>query len=223
MAVQTKEQGLLQRWIEIQGADGNMAAVKKGEELLVEFGDRLPKSVEPKTPKFVVWVDPETPLKDQCDKAGFELRGVRAEIVPWGKSDAPDKPYAIELTDGSKTLGKTWEKGMKDMDKGERRATIFEGIAQVKAHPEILNDRRLAFPGTAHDLYDIFQIFKEGEKIVVSPLSVVDTNTDCVTFDPAKEKVEGEGYSVNGVTIKEGKVTTALPTGFVFAALPKAA
>lgn len=174
-------------------------------------GERDPESKtdKPKGVRFSVWVDSITSLEDQCSKAGFRLEGIRAQVSPWGKLQTPSESYQVELSDGSDTVGKTWEKVMKGIGKDQRPATIFEGIALVKAHSEILDSRRLAFPATAHDMYDILQIGKNKDgEVVISPLFVGDSNKDHIAVEEVVE---------NGVVVREGMPATRLPFAVIFA------
>lgn len=159
------------------------------------------KSDEPKPVRFRVLVDPATSLLKQCEEAGFVLNLDPLKIGEWEgkkvKTDEELKPYFVEISDGSEAEGKTWEKAINGMGKEQRTTTVFEGIALVKDHPEILDKRRIVLPATSCGIYEIVQIEKKDGKVVISPLFVGDTNTDHIA--------------------KNGRPATKLPFAVLFA------
>lgn len=166
------------------------------------------KTGDPKVGRFDVWVD-TTPLDEQCTKLRIELQNIRTEITPWNpKLEVPSGSYQVEVSDGSDTVGKSWEKAMKGMGKDQRPATIFEGLGIVRKAPEIFGSRRLAFPASAHDTAEILQITKKDGKFTIKPLFVADSNIDHETT----QKVMRDGKMV-----EELKEPTDLPFALVFA------
>lgn len=202
------------------------------------------KSGDPKPFTYRVFVDPAKSIEELCKEAGVEiipalldgegkLKGLREwPEEPFNfddrkkpKPNGTVMPYTVELTnvvvndkgEQSTTAGVTWEKAKKAKTKGQSLPTANEVLELIRGHPELLDGQRLVASKTTVGIYEVVQIEKVAGKITLSPLFVGDTNTDGETFDPKKEKEKGKGYSVNGVTIKEGKVATRLPFAIVLA------
>lgn len=154
------------------------------------------KSGDPKPVTYGVWVDPTKSIVELCKEAGLILRLNPYELGEWPsgpfnhddrgkpKTNRDTTPYTVKVSDGSDTVGKTWEKAIKAASKDRKGSTLHEGIALVRDHPEILDNRRLVLPGTSYGTYDVVQIAKRktkhGDVVEIRPIFVGDTNTDHV-------------------------------------------
>jgi len=185
------------------------------------------KSGDPKPVTHRVFVDPAKSIEELCREAGFVLDLPSAMLGEWPtgpfnhddkgkeKTNGTKSPYLVEVTDGSDTVGESVESAIKGRGKDFSNSTIHEGVVLARDHPEILDSRRLVVTATSHGSFNVIQIGKRGDEVVVSPLFFGDTNTDWVSYSGKDEK--GNDKKVNGVAIKERKVATNLPFAVIFA------
>lgn len=159
----------------------------------ISAGTQSPGEIRPSEPKPVthrVFVDPAKSVVDLCKEAEVILRFNPYKLGEWPsapfdhdnkgkpKTNGAMDPYTTSVSDGSDTVKKKWDEAIAGRAKDQKGTTFHEGIALVRAHPEILDSRRLVLSGASCGMYDVVQLTKRHGKVEARPLFVGDTNKE---------------------------------------------